>query len=76
MQKRAEYKGYVVAVNVEQWAEAVWAGGYTVTIERTGEIVREMPDTVVGKTDELACTAALLRGIQYIDRMLTRGVRH
>jgi hypothetical protein len=77
MQKRAEYKGYVVSVNAEEWCEAVWAGGYTVTVQSTGEMVREMPDTVVRKTYQRACTAALLRGIQYIERtLLNHGVPH
>jgi hypothetical protein len=75
MPKSIEYKGYVISANAEQWAEDLWAGSYTITLQNTGEQMREILDAVVGKTFDAACDGALAHGRQYIDKKLSMNIR-
>jgi hypothetical protein len=66
LDKEAYFRGYKVIAKVRQVTADDWAGSYLV--EKHGRIVRLKFDVAFRETAKAAAAAALVFGLQFVDR--------
>jgi hypothetical protein len=75
MPKSIEYNGYRIEGQAEFFCDDIYVGSYTVSDALTGRLVRISNKVVYRFGNDMACNAAVVLGLQYVDEIIPTIVK-
>lgn len=74
MKAKIECNGYIVEGTAERWLGDLWIGSCSIKRQEGGKQIRYLKDIVFRESRENACHAALVLGMECVEKALPRVI--